>query len=419
MTSGLGRSATLLAAAVIITSLPATSLGQIPGNVKFYGFLNAEVERVWASGGTTPYDARFRVTDGNSRLGVAGSFDLREGTQALWQIEAGFNGFEQGGSNDKGQLATITSRNTFVGVADRRFGHLTVGYVDSAYRSLVGSGSEMGGNLGLTRFGLDLWNNTSAQMTGNSWSVFSRGEARLKNSVHYLSPEGPIRGGISYGIDEGTSTKRARDRLSAGLRFKWEGLMAGVGYDYQRNTGLDTDKLEQGLGAHTDGVEGVNTYYFKALAGYTLETTGTYLGVGWERAGYGYAQFVPADPSTPLSSIHKGTLTQDAVMASVAQSVGDLSVMLSAGKLLKLKGAGAVFGTDGAYEASQLSFGVKYALTGTFATYAYYTAIQNKKQQDANLGQAPLYSNGQGTSDAYLAPGNSPRAFGLGLIARF
>jgi predicted porin len=403
---------------VVFASLPGTSRGQVPGTVKLYGFLNAELERVWASGGATPYDPRNRVTDGNSRVGVSGVIKLGEKTNAIWQVEAGLNSFEQSGINDKGLLSAIASRNTFVGVEDLRYGSLRLGYVDSAYRSLVGSGSEIGGNLGLTSYGLDLWNNTSAQMTGNTWSVFSRGEARLKNSVHFLSPEGTVRIGASYGIDESTSTKRGRDRFSVGARVKWEGLQAGLGWDLQRNTGLNTDKLVQGLGAHTDAVDGASTWYLKALAGYQLKS-GTYLGVGWERAGYGYAQFVPADPNNPNSSIREGTLTQDALMASVAQSVGDLSVMASVGKLLKLKGAADVFGQESDYEATQYAFGVKYTLNASFATYVYYTAIDNKKQQDANLGQSPLYSNGLGTSDAFLAPGNSPKAFGLGLIARF
>lgn len=418
MTSGLGRTAILLAAAVVSFSLPRAARGDFPGNAKFYGFLNAEAERVWAKGGTTPYDPRFRVTDGNSRLGFSGSVEIAEKTKAIWQIEAGLNGFEQGGTNDKGLLSSIVSRNSYVGVADERFGTLTAGYVDSVYRSLVGSGSALGGNLGLTSFGLDLWNNTSAQMTGNTWSVFSRGEARLKNSVHYLSPEWIVRAGASYSVDESTSTKRGRDRLSVAARVKWEGLLAGVGYDRQSNTGLDTDRLEQGLGAHTGAVDGVSTDYVKAVAGYQLPT-GTYLGVGWERARYGYAQFVPADPSNPNSSIQKGNLTQDAIMGSLAQSIGDLALMGSFGKLLKLKSASGVFGQDGQYEATQFSVGAKYALNENFATYVYYTAIDNKAQQDANLGQAPLYSNGLGTSDAYLAVGDSPRAFGLGLIARF
>ncbi len=267
MTSGLGRSAILLAAAVVSFSLPRAARGDFPGNAKFYGFLNAEVERAWATGGTTPYDARFRVTDGNSRLGFSGSFDVAEKTQAIWQIEASLNGFEQAGTNDKGVLSAISSRNTYVGVADQRFGTLMVGYVDSVYRSMVGSGSSLGGNLGLTVFGLDLWNNTSAQMTGNTWSVFSRGEARFKNSVHYLSPDWILRAGASYGVDESASTRRGHDRFSLAARVKWEGFLAGVGYDSQRNTGLNTDNMEAGLGAHTDAVDRATTWFAKAVAG--------------------------------------------------------------------------------------------------------------------------------------------------------
>ena len=418
MTSGLGRTAILLVAAVVSFSLPRAARADFPLKVRIYGFLNAEVERAWAKGGATPYDARWRVSDGNSRLGFSGDVELAEKTKAIWQIEAGLNSFDQGGINDKGLLSSIVSRNTFVGVADERYGSLRVGYVDSVYRSLVGSGSALGGNLGLTTFGLDLWNNTSAQMSGNPWSVFGRGEARLKNSVHYLSPEWIVRAGASYGFDENTSTSRGRDRLSVAARVHWEGLQVGVGYDRQSNTGINVDKLEQGLGAHTDAADGVSTFFYKAIAGYQLPT-GTYLGVGYEHASYGYAQFIPADPSTPNSSIKKGDLTQDGAMASVAQSVGNLSLMGSVGKLFKLKSASSVFAEDGQYEATQYSLGAKYAFNEAFATYVFYTAIDNEAQQDANLGQAPLYSNGLGTSDAYLAPGDSPRSFGLGLIARF
>ena len=49
----------------------------------------------------------------------------------------------------------------------------------------------------------------------------------------------------------------------------------------------------------------------------------------------------------------------------------------------------------------------------------YFTRINNKSQQNVNLGQSPLHSNKAGTDDAFLAPGNSPRAFGIGMIARF
>ena len=53
------------------------------------------------------------------------------------------------------------------------------------------------------------------------------------------------------------------------------------------------------------------------------------------------------------------------------------------------------------------------------STYGYFTHINNKAQSSVNLGQSPLYSNNSGTNNAFLAPGDSPRAFGVGLIARF
>ncbi len=43
---------------------------------RVYGFLNAEVERAQAGGGATPYDPRFRVVDGGSRIGFLGSVAL-------------------------------------------------------------------------------------------------------------------------------------------------------------------------------------------------------------------------------------------------------------------------------------------------------------------------------------------------------
>ena len=51
--------------------------------------------------------------------------------------------------------------------------------------------------------------------------------------------------------------------------------------------------------------------------------------------------------------------------------------------------------------------------------YVYFTRINNKSQQNVNLGQSPLHSNNSGQDDAFLAPGNSPRAVGFGFIARF
>ena len=411
------RLAALVMVPLVVAFLPRVARADIPVEAKIYGFLNAQLEAVWASGGATPYRPAGRVADGNSRLGFTGSIELFPQTKVLWQIEGALN-FEQGGANDQGLFNTIVSRNSFVGVDDERFGRVVVGYNDSAYRTLVGSAAGFGGNLGLTKFGLDLWNNTDAQVSSNANSVFGRGESRYKNSVHYLSPDWKgFRIAGSYSFDELIPNGGTRDRFSVGALFKWGGFSIGAGFDYQRNTGVDVDKLMQGFGLMTHAENDVATYFYKALVSYEFSTK-TYLGIGVERSNYGYANFVPPTPANPYASIETGVMSQFGMMASVAQGIGDhLSLMASFGKLGNL--AGSIHGAATDFSAMQFSGGAKYAFNERFAAYVYYTQIENSAQQTVNLGQASLYTNKVGTADAYLSPGNSPRALALGVIARF
>ena len=389
--------------------------------LKLYGFLNGAIERVWASGGATPYAARGRVTDGNSRFGGFVAYDVGRQTKAIAQLEGQLN-FDQGGVNDQGSPALLTSRNSFVGVEHALLGRLVIGNVDSAYRSLVGSGGALGGNLGLTVTGLDLWNNTSAQSSGNFFSPFSRGEARYKNSVHWITPDWALVPGWlalrlagSYAFDEAIANGHKRDRYSAAAKIAVKGLELGGGFDRQENTGVDVDKLQQGYGFGVDAQQDVATYYWKALAGYHF-SFGTYVGAGYEHASYGYTMFVPASASSP-SSVQSGTMGQDGVMFALAQRFGPATLMATYAKLGSL--SNPVVGTGADYQGSQFSLGGKWDFSDVFAVYAYYTEIKNNAQQILDLGQSPLFGNDLGTPTAFLSPGTSPSAFGLGAIVRF
>jgi hypothetical protein len=75
-------------------------------------------------------------------------------------------------------------------------------------------------------------------------------------------------------------------------------------------------------------------------------------------------------------------------------------------------------GSGDDYQATQFSVGAKYAFGRPFMVYVYFSRVENKPQQNINLG-VPIYSNNLGTSEAFLAPGNSPMAGGIGMIARF
>jgi predicted porin len=385
---------------------------------KIYGFLNAEVESVDADGGATPVQRRGRVSDGNSRLGFSGSINIDATARGLWQLEGSLNNFDQGGVNDQGASETLTSRNSFVGIEDDRFGRVIFGNNDSAYRSLIGSGGELGGNLGMSSHGLDLWNNTSAQMTGNATSLFSRGEARYKNSVHYFSPDwAGLQAAASIGFDEALADGANHDRYSAAVKYAIGGFEIGAGFDRQRNTGADILRQQQGLGFQVNSQSGADTTYLKLVASYKLPTH-TYLGLGFEQARFGFAAFDPPSSGGIYPAVQAGHMTQEGVMGSIAQDLDEkTSLLLSYGKLGGLHDAQV--GSSGDYGASQISLGAQHSFNNWLACYAYYTRIQNKAQQNVNLGQSPLYSNDASTSSAYLAPGNNPRAIGFGLIARF
>jgi predicted porin len=408
---------------VVASPSPATppptgpARGLLAMNV--YGFLNAEAERVEARGGATPYRARGRVSDGNSRFGLAGNIVLGYHVKAVWQIEGGLGSFEQGGVNDQGVQTTLVARNTFVGVEDQRLGRLVFGYNDSAYRTLVGSAGEFGGNLGLTKTGLDVWNNTSAQMSGNPDSIFSRGEERYRNSLHldsaaYLG----LRFSGSYSFDEGLRGGLVRQRYSVGLRYAFGPFMVGVGHDHRSQTGVDLDRMRFGAGFVVTGQEGASTNFTKALASVQLPTH-TSVSAGYEFGSYGYYDLTPPTGTSFYVNVGTGTMQQSGALASLSQALfrQRLVLMASGGKLWSLRNA--VVGAPSDYEAWQFSVGAKYMLTDSFTTYVYYTSVQNHAGQNVNLGQAPLYGNNLGTSAAYLAPGNCPSAMGVGLIARF
>ena len=413
----MSRSKKLLLALAALAPLSARADG-LPLSVHLYGFLNGQVEYTRALGGASPLTPHLRVSDGNSRLGLFGAWSLNDNTEVDVQLEGLLNGFEQGGVNDLGQTASLMSRNSYVGVTDKRFGTLLAGYYDNAYRSLVGTGSSFGGNWGLTELGLDLWNNTSAAVSGGYQSLFGRGEARLANSVHYRSPT--LFGAqlaLSYGVDEVMLEGGRRDHASAALLYTFRGLKLGVGWDHQANTGVDFDRLYRGEGMQLAGVNDVATNFYKIIVSYTVPRTRTYVGFGYERAVYGVAGFTQPPTGVIYTPLTFDSMSQGGAMFSVAQPVGEkLTVMGSYGKLGGL--SSSAVGSGGDYKSSQFSIGAKYAFGISFMAYAYFTRIDNGALQNVNLG-VPLYSNNAGTSGAYLAPGNKPMAGGTGLIARF
>ncbi len=353
-------------------------------DVTIYGFISSGLESTKATGATdgVTYNSRTRVTDNNSRLGFKGFEDLGNGTKAIWQVESSLRNFEQGGTNDKGQSATLATRNSFVGLDNSSFGQVLVGQNDSAYKTL-------------TYAGLNLFQNDTPENNGAA-SVYSRGEARLTNSVHYFSPNwAGFQVGASYGADETRTSGTNKNRISVAGNYTNGGLIAALGYDRQNDTGLANTG-----GTSVSTVAGQSTSYTKLAASYKF-ATGTLIGGGYEFGRYGTAA---------------GTdLKQDDWTLSLSQDYGAATFKLEYSQLGQLRG---VSNPDD-YKAKQWTVGAYYALSKATTVYTYYTKINNNGAQNANFANNAVYSSNLGTSTAKLDAGNDPQAFGVGLKVAF
>ncbi|OWY37458.1 porin [Xenophilus sp. AP218F] len=372
-------------------------------DVTIYGFLSGGIESAKATGNgdsSKEYSSRTRVSDYNSRIGFKGNEDLGNGTKAIWQVESSLRNFEQGGTNDKGQSATLATRNTFIGVDNGDFGKVLIGQYDSAYKNFTGSGN--------SALATDVMINTTADNFGSS-SVNSRGEARLANSVHWYSPSwAGFKLGGSWGVDEARVSGNDSKRISLGLGYTWGGLNLATAWDRQYDMAVKPNSNSYNTSSTNDPAvlgknSGKNVTFYSIAASYKFDF-GTFIGGNYEWGTFDQAG--------------GGQLKQDDWQIALGQDFGAASIKLSYGQLGSLKNVAT--GTNGDdFKAKQWILGGTYNLSKSTQLLAYYTKITNNAQAKANFANNPVYSSGLGTSDAALAAGNDPQAFGVGMKVSF
>lgn len=133
-------------------------------NVDIYGKFHASVN---VYGGDYDDNAinNVGISNNASRIGFKGSEDLGGGLSAIWQVETSVNLDEGGGAAGSG-------RNTFIGLASKSMGTLTLGKQDTPLK-LVGRS-------------VDLFGDTIA----DSRNVLGGGsDTRTDNTVMYVSPD--------------------------------------------------------------------------------------------------------------------------------------------------------------------------------------------------------------------------------------
>ncbi|RQW25370.1 porin [Rhodobacteraceae bacterium CH30] len=357
---------TLAIALATLFALPVAA----HADVVIYGFMAGSVESAKASGGDKPVASTTRVNSDNARIGFKGNEDLGNGLKAVWQVENSLDRYDVGGT-DGTRTNTWAQRNSFVGLSDATLGTVLLGQYDSAYKRLTDTGQ-------------DLMVNTTAGNQGAS-QIFSRGEARYKNSISYTTPSwAGLVLGASVQADE-TDTG-SNDRWSLAAQYTLEGLKLGLGYDQQKNSHTDITKSNS---FQTKSALETSTFT-KLSASYKIADTLLIGGYEWARGDAKVGD----------------DLKQNDWTIGVQQNIGKGSVRLSYGALDKLKGAAD--GDD--YKASQWILGGTYNLSKMTQAYAYATKINNNAKQKASFQNNPLTG---------LNAGSDPQAIGTGIRVNF
>jgi predicted porin len=380
----------------IVLALSALAVAPVAmADVTMYGFISGAVESVSATGGSVSRPSSGRVADNNSRIGFSGNEDLGNGVKTIWQVENSLKYFDQGGTNDAGSSATFATRNSFIGLTSNTWGTVQMGYYDSAYKRL-------------TNGGVNIMADTAADIDGtttNVAAIFSRGEARLKNSIHYTTPLlAGFQAGASYGFDESENTTThtsSQGHISLAANYTWQGLLVAAGWDRQNNTGGYLGYFP-GQSSYSPGyVAGQHVDFSKLVMSYKFPTNTT-LAAGVEHGSYGEAS--------------SAAMGQTGWTVAATQDIGNWSLRASYSKLGGLSNT-----TDpDAYKSNEWVLGTVYSISKTTQVLGYYARIDNSANANVDFANTPVYTTDYSSStSASLAAGSRLSVLGIGLKKSF
>jgi predicted porin len=213
-------SAKAIAGAIAALASLASPCAFAQSSVTLYGVLDEGLDYTNNAGRGAVWEMASGYAQG-SRWGLKGSEDLGGGTQAVFQLE---NGFDIN-SGRLGQGGRMFGRQAYVGLSDNRFGTLTFG---RQYDSVVDylAQTTANGNWAGYLFAHPYDNDN----TDNSF--------RLGNSVKYASPNfaGLQFGGVySFSNDTNFANNRA---YSFGAQYATGGLLIAAAYLQANNPGV-------------------------------------------------------------------------------------------------------------------------------------------------------------------------------------
>lgn len=156
-----------------------------------------------------------------SRIGFKGTEDLGDGLQALFILESGY----ETDTGTQSNASTLFSRQSYVGLADRKYGALTAGRQYTPYYQMVGAigpSNVVTGATGAHPGDIDNLDTT----------------IRANNSVVYTSPVwSGLQVSALYGMGEQASNKNAGRTYSAAAKYDYRDWNFALGYQNLKSAG--------------------------------------------------------------------------------------------------------------------------------------------------------------------------------------
>ncbi|MDA8101004.1 MAG: porin [Nitrospiraceae bacterium] len=375
----------VLAAGVL--GVPALSAADetpmVKGNVEIYGQAKVSVDSI-STNYDKPQDQKLtKVSSNSSRLGIKGSEGLSDDLSAVYQMEFGVNmdgtttdvvtSIPTTTANPKTtSVNTLSMRNTFAGIKSKAFGTVFFGVYDTPYKVSTGR--------------LDAFADTMADYNAIMGNVNGTAnfDLRPKDEVYYTSP---TFAGVNLSVARsvtGSETDNKQDSnaslTSAMIAYDQAPLYVTAAYEVHKSgiTSWDSKTAIKGT---------------KFGAGYTIEVTGTKLGVVYES--------LKDDAS-------KSNFSRNAIYAAVSQKLGAETLKLAYGKA-----------SDGENDATKTgatftAFGIDHAFSKRTTIYALYAKTSNNSDATYGLGQS-----GAGGAFTPSVAGKSPSVISLGMAHQF
>jgi predicted porin len=379
----------------------AQQAGLKVGGVDIYGRLNVGVERISATGATTPSqnaNSRIRVTDSYSYLGFKGSRDFGDDLSAFFQVESLVRLDNVGSSNNNTSATTsanqFSTRNSGVGLRSKAFGELLLG------RWVVYYTNHQPVDMTFTKAGM----NTSAlAILGASGSGWGGNEGtgtvangtRENNVIRYVSPRIAGFGAkLAYVAPEapnnaGANATTARD---TGVEISLNYASQQGYFDLSRYTRDDVGNVLGNDSKATKATGGIKLYGVKL--GAVLEH------LEHKNAGAG---------------VHR---ERDATILFAAYEIGPWEVGTTLGKAAKVKNKAA--GGDVADSgAKYLQATVTYALDKQTNLYGTFAKVTNEAQARYDFFNQGAVGDTNSVAANAIGRGSDPKSIMVGMAYFF